>query len=347
VFPMSSTRTRGDFTHDEQSFLRSFPSPLIATNVKGAYVIPAPSTVFDSSTASADELIKNGVFWPRPSATDHPSLRRAWQRVYSQKRQIEWIAPKLEPQAGKTHILRKPAKQVANANFVTNSWSGAGIRNGGPWNRVVGQWFIPTVSQPSEAQGTEGGWNSSSWLGIDGFLTTSNDVLQAGVEQKVDGQGNASYVAWFEWFAPQQPTGSPAYINQINVPSLAVSPGQLVFCLVNYFGPIPPFGNFGNIVFLNMSTNQAFAVLLVPPPGATATGDTIEWIMEAPDGGEPTSSLPQFTPVPFLMALGSTRTATNVGNPANGDTVNIEDSNGKDLTSVTVADAIVVIDFIG
>ena len=69
--------------------------------------------------------------------------------------------------------------------------------------------MIPTVSKPTEPQGTEGGWNSASWVGIDSANTndgkfSSNDVLQAGVEQRVDARGNANYTAWFEWFAPTQ-----------------------------------------------------------------------------------------------------------------------------------------------
>jgi hypothetical protein len=100
---------------------------------------------------------------------------------------------------------------VSDQNFVNSAWAGAGIRGLGPWNGIIGIWKIPTVSQPSEPQGTEGGWNSSSWVGIDGFQVNliSNDVLQAGIQQKVDAQGNASYVAWYEWFAPGSPP--PAY----------------------------------------------------------------------------------------------------------------------------------------
>jgi hypothetical protein len=341
---MSTTDVQTQLAHDEHAFRQKFPA-LIPTNLKGAYAMPGPPDNFDPNTATEAELIKHGVFWPRPRATDHPFLKRAWETLYSPKRKIEWIAPRLEPQVGKTHISRKPLRQVAEGNFVNTAWSGAGIRGGGPWNRVFGQWVIPSVSQPSEPQGLEGGWNSSSWVGLDGFDLdiVSNDVLQAGVEQSVDAQGNASFVAWFEWFAPEQ-SGSPGYIFQVNVPGVAVGPGQMVFCLVNYIA-LFPVGNFGNVIFLNMMTNQAFGVLLAPPPGATASGNTIEWIMEAPDGGEPISALPRFTPVVFLPALGNG--ANGVADPANGDTVNIEDDSGTLLTSVTVAPAITVIDFIG
>jgi hypothetical protein len=44
---MSNADTPSEFAHDEQEFRRKFPCPLIATNLKGAYTIPAPSEDFD------------------------------------------------------------------------------------------------------------------------------------------------------------------------------------------------------------------------------------------------------------------------------------------------------------
>ena len=38
-------------------------------------------------------------------------------------------------------------------------------------------------------------------------------MVQAGIQQRLDGQGNASCVAWIEWFAPGQPGGT---INDIS-----------------------------------------------------------------------------------------------------------------------------------
>ena len=115
---------------------------------------------------------------------------------------------------------------MTEQNFVNSAWAGAGTR-GGSWNGNIGFWLIPSVSKPPEPQGLEGGWNSSSWVGIDGFDIglVSNDVLQAGIQQKVTANGQASYVAWFEWFAPQQP-GSPPYIFQTNIANFPLSPGQ-------------------------------------------------------------------------------------------------------------------------
>src|ERR1700674_480282 len=116
------------FVHDEQALRRQIPHPLIATNVKGAYAIPAPPGDFDSNSASPDDLVKNGIYWRRPAATDDPALVKAWQRFFSRK----WLArdrivPNLEPQIGKTHILRKPFRRVSETNFLNADWAGAGL----------------------------------------------------------------------------------------------------------------------------------------------------------------------------------------------------------------------------
>jgi hypothetical protein len=68
--------------------------------------------------------------------------------------------------------------------------------------------------------------------------------------------------------------------------------------------------------------------------------------MEAPDGGEPRSSVPGFSPVTFTtsFACGPNYVRTN---PATGDILNIETASGKVTTSTTVATDTANITFIG
>jgi hypothetical protein len=340
---MSTAGTaQSGFAHDEQAFRAKIPYSLISTNLRGVYASPALPDDFDPNKASAAELIKNGLLWRRPTEKDDPALQKAWQQVFSRK----WLAkdriiPELHPQIGRSHVLKKPLKRGADTNFVNTAWSGAGTR-GGHWTGIIGFWKIPTVSEPPEAQGFEGGWKSSSWIGIDGFDEgiVSNDVLQAGIEQYVSPTGVPSYVAWYEWFT--QGDSSPAYVYQTNIPNFAVSPGQQIFCSVQYVNN----GTAGYIYFANDSTGQHFSITLAPPSGATFKGNSIEWIMEAPDGGEPVTALPKFTPVVFTSAIGC-GTGSALGNPQNGDTANIEDASGKVLTSVKVGNYTATIDFIG
>jgi|HubBroStandDraft_6_1064221.scaffolds.fasta_scaffold221224_2 hypothetical protein len=341
---MSTTATKkAGFVYDEAALRQRIPYPLVPTNLHGAYTSPMPPSGFDPQKASAADLIKHGVLWRRPAAGDRPELTKAWQKLFSRQwLEKDRIVPHLEPQEGKTHVLRKALRKVSDQNFLNGAWAGAGIR-GGSWTTVIGYWNIPTVSKPSEPQGTEGGWNSSSWLGIDGFDIgiVSNDVLQAGIEQRVSANGQASYVAWFEWFAPQQ-AGSPPYIFQTNITNFPVSPGQQIYCSVQYVNN----NTAGYIYLANETTGQHFPITLAPPPGATFKGNSIEWIMEAPDGGEPTSALPKFTPVKFTSAIGCGANSA-VGNPQNGDTANVETVNGKVITAVKLGNDTVEIDFIG
>jgi hypothetical protein len=209
----------------------------------------------------------------------------------------------------------------------------------GHWATALGVWQIPTVSQPAEPQGTESGWNSSSWIGLDGF--GSNDVLQAGIQQRVTAGGQAQYIAWYEWFAPPQ-TNSPGYVWQTNITNFPVSPGQQVYCSVQYINN----NTAGYLYFANQTTGHHFSITLTPPPGASFNGDSMEWIMEAPDGGEPSASLPSFTPVQFTTALGCNATGSIVGNPRSGDYIYIV-SGGKTLTCVSLANDAVTVRFSG
>jgi hypothetical protein len=328
------------FALDEPAFRQRIPFRLETTNLRGAFVSPAPPENFDPNKASPSELVRHGLMWRRPTAKDDPELVKAWQKIFSRK----WLAkdrivPKLEPQVGKTHFLRKEPRRAADQSFLSGMWAGSGFRNGS-WNGIIGTWKIPTVSKPSEPQGTEGGWNSSSWVGIDGFFV-SNDVLQCGIQQRVNANGQASYVAWYEWWAPPQPN-SPGYVWQTNIANFPVSPGQEVYGAVQYINN----NTAGHVYFANNTTGQHFTITLAPPPGASFAGNSVEWIMEAPDGGEPISSLPKFTAVAFTSAIACG--ANNaIGNPQNGDITNIENTSNKVLTSVAVGNYTTTITFIG
>jgi hypothetical protein len=334
---------------------------LVPTNIPGVYASPAPPDDLDPHTAPPSVLQKHGLLWRRPSASDDPALVQAWKTAFGRK----WLAkdrivPHSEIQFGKTHHLRKPPRKMADGNFLGAAWSGAGVKTGS-WTTVIGNWNVPTVSKPSEPQGTEGGWNSSSWIGIDGFFI-SNDVLQAGIQQKVAANGTPSYVPWFEWFVPPPtnlppgtpvdgngyplswvgPGGSFQYIYQANITTFTVSPGDTISCSVQYTNnKTTGFINLGN-----QTTGKHFSMTLAPPPGAGFSGNSVEWIMEAPDGGEPRAALPKFTPVTFTSAIACGPNNATV-NPQTADTLNVETSGGKVLTSVTLGNDTATIKFIG
>jgi hypothetical protein len=347
------TSTPHEWVFDEQAFLRKLPYPVTPTNVKGAYSINPWPDDFDPNTASPQELIRNGILWRRPTADDPPALREAWRKVFSRK----WLAkdravPVFERQLERTHILRKAPRAISNTNYLGGAWSGAGTFTGGPYNGIIGYWTVPTVSiapQPGSApyssaysQGIL--YDSSSWVGIDGFseVIPSNDALQAGVWQYVDTSGTAHYVAWYEWWTPYGPP--PAYVNQQPIPTVPVSPGDEIAVYVSYVGTTA-----GAIYLGNLTTGKHFAITLKPPTKATFNGQTVEWIMEDPDGGEEAgTALAKFTQVQFTLAM-ACRPDGTAHNPQHDDTLNIETSSPTPqvLTKVTLGDSTVTIDFIG
>jgi hypothetical protein len=338
-----ATANEHPFHFDEAGFLQRIPYALIKTNLPGAYTSPMPPDDFDPNTASPGDLVRQGLPWRRPDAATEPRLRAAWDKVFGRK----WLAkdrivPQLRPHVGKTHLLGKKSVKQEDGRYLVPTWSGAAIDTGS-WTNVIGYWFIPTVGVPNEPQGTEGGWHCSSWIGIDGYNLdiVSNDVLQAGIDQRVDASGNVSCFAWYEWFAPQT-SGSPGYIWETEITNFPVSPGQQVYCSVAYNSN----NTAGTLYFANETTGQWFSITLAPPPGASFAGNTIEWIMEAPDGGEPISSLPSFTPVTFTGAVGCGPNGATA-NPEVADTLIIENASGVVLTSVENGDDTTTITFIG
>lgn len=344
-------RPPSEFLVDEEAFLQKLPYTIKPTNLKGVYAAEAPQDNFDPNTATAAELVKNGILWRRPEATDNPAVRQAWNQVFSRKwSAADRIVPVLEPQIGRTHILKKAPTKVSESNYLGGAWAGAATASGGPYTGVIGYWHVPTVSKASEPassypsyDSTVGiAYDSSTWIGIDGFDFTvvSNDVLQAGVEQYVDDSGNPHYVAWYEWYAPGNPP--PDYIYQTNITNLPVKAGDEMYVSVQYVSKTA-----GSIYISNVTTGKYCSLTLAPPSGATFSGNTVEWILEDPDEGEySNTALAKFTPVEFTSAMACTASGS-INNPENDDTCNIETLGGKVLTKVALGNYTVSIDFIG
>jgi Peptidase A4 family len=332
--------TQQTATRPHEAFRKALPYEVVPTNLPGAYHTPAPPEDLDPNTADSKTLIKHGGLWRRPEAGDRATLRAAWKKVFSRK----WLAknriiPKQEVQFGKTHQIKALTK--TDQGYTSGNWAG-GVLQGPPgsFTSAIGFWVIPTVGVPNEPQGFEGGWNSSSWIGIDGFKTT-NDVLQAGVQQLVDSFGIPIYVAWYEWFVKDADPIIFPYIYQTNIQNFPVAPGDTIYCSVQYVN-----NTFGQIYLANDTTGQHFSITLAPPNGASFNGSDAEWIMEAPDGGEPISALPTFTPVEFTTAAACNNAV--IANPENGDYVNIVNPITKQtLTTVSLGNDAVTINFIG
>ncbi len=340
---MTNPQSTTTLHFDEPTFLKKIPYTINRTGLAGVYSVPAPPATFNLATASQSDLTQNGILLRKPAPGDPPQVQAAWNVFLShpwdpRKR----IIPQFSTRPGVTHILRGRNKN-ADGSYTSSNWSGTGTNSGtsGPWTSIVGVWNIPSVSKPPEAA-VDGEWDSSSWIGLDGYNNT-NDVLQAGVEQTVSGSGAASYYAWYEWYAPKQ-ANSPGYIYETRITNFPVSAGQQVSCTVQYVGKTA-----GSISFANVTTGEHFSITLAPPPGASFSGGSCEWIMETPEFGDgKLASLPRFTPVTFTSALacGTLNGKSVTANPASGDTLNIL-RNGKVLTSTTAGSDTCTVTFAG
>src|SRR5271166_3338881 len=98
---MAKTKTGDGSISDkaEQALRRTTPHNLIDTNVKGVYAIPAPPDDFDAKTASAADLLKQGIYWPRPSVSAPRALRKVWDGFFAHRLPAkDRIVPHLVPQ---------------------------------------------------------------------------------------------------------------------------------------------------------------------------------------------------------------------------------------------------------
>jgi hypothetical protein len=301
--------------------------PLLPTNLDGALSIPFMPPGFDPHRASLVELHAHGFPWLRPRVHGHPHVRETWARALGERWRAQGqIVPRLQvlhrPRRG-APVVRAPLP----ADQFSPSWSGVVVP--GAFDlavsgnvSVTGQWIVPTVSRPANNRPTgpilgepgARGWDSSSWVGIDGFAPESSDVLQAGIQHFVRADGEAVYRAWFEWFVPQFVPGDPDYVYPVTITNFDVRPGDEVSCNVAYVNR-----QYGTISFSNLRTGAWFSISLTPPSNASFNARFIEWIFEAPGGGWSQGVVvPDFTPVVFANAFGCGGGAGDLVDPGAG-----------------------------
>ena len=291
---------------DEEKLRQAVPFRLEKTAMPGVLTIPAPPAGFDPRTAHPSELIRMGFPWTRPDAGSNPVGLALWDRVMAR----EWRREESVRTVGHRRHHR-PFGRVSDGPSIDSNWAGA-VLSTDACTTVLGSWQVPQISQPPEAavydEGFEG-WEMSVWVGLGGYLTNnSNNLLQAGVTRQLLTNGQWGCFPWYEWWIAgnSAASGDPAYTYQSVPLGLTVNPGDSVLCSVGYVLDQngQPVG--GHIYMGNETTGLYASPAVLPvPSGADFSGGSVEWIVEAPDGGEwgtsggPRSSLPAFTPVVF------------------------------------------------
>jgi hypothetical protein len=207
-------------------------------------------------------------------------------------------APRTPPaQPGQPTRPRQPRTPPTGTD-VSSNWSGYAAQ-GGTYSAVSGTWTVPQFA-PSSPAGAD-----ATWVGIGGVNT--RDLIQAGTQQTVSGNGSTQYQAWVETL-PQASHPVPLTIN----------PGDSVSVSITQ---VPQSQNQWQISFANNTTGQTFQVT----ENYASSMSSAEWIEEAPSAARGRQlPLDQFGSVAFSQGSAV----------KNGQSVSIADSGAQPITMV-------------
>jgi hypothetical protein len=145
-------------------------------------------------------------------------------------------------------------------------WAGYAV-TGSDFSYVQGSWIVSAVNC-NKTPNTD----SSEWVGIDGWTSTSATVEQIGTDADCNGE-SPYYWVWYEFY----PYGS------VVINSVSISPGDTFSASVTYDG-----NKYYTVAIKNESTDESFSKK-VKFNGAYKSGppkrNSAEWIMEM-DGNE-------------------------------------------------------------
>jgi len=153
---------------------------------------------------------------------------------------------------------------------TSRNWSGYVSTGGTSYTSVSGTWIIPTPD--ANVAGID-----ATWVGIGGANTT--DLIQAGTEATVNGDGTVSYDAWTETL--------PQSTRTI---TLAVNAGDTVSVSITEQS-----AGLWDVSMKNLTTGGAFSTTI----RYNSSKSSAEWIEEAPSTGRGIAPLDNFGSVKF------------------------------------------------
>jgi hypothetical protein len=139
---------------------------------------------------------------------------------------------------------------------TSHNWSGY-TSTGGTYTAVSGTWSVPQFSADT-AFGID-----AAWIGIGGVR--GRDLIQAGTQQTVSGNGSTQYEAWIEML-PQSSRPVPLSVHAGDSVSVSISEQATDQWL---------------IAFTNNTTGQTYQ----RTEQYASSHSSAEWIEEAPSGG--------------------------------------------------------------
>jgi hypothetical protein len=185
----------------------------------------------------------------------------------------------------------------SSVRSTSRNWSGYVSTGGSSYTSVSGTWVIakPDASVPGI---------DATWVGIGGANTT--DLIQAGTEATVNGDGTVTYDAWTETL--------PQSVRTI---SLAVSAGDTVSVTITEQST-----GVWLVDLKNVTTGKTYTTTI----RYNSSKSSAEWIQEAPSVGRGIAPLDNFGTVKF----------TGASTVVDGKKQNLSAANAK---AVTMADA--------
>jgi len=153
---------------------------------------------------------------------------------------------------------------------TSRNWSGYVATGGTSYTSVSGTWVVPTPD--ANVAGID-----ATWVGIGGANTT--DLIQAGTEATVNGDGTVSYDAWTETL-PQSTRTVTLTVNAGDTVSMSITEQSAGLWLVD---------------MKNSTTGKAFTTTIRYNSSKTSA----EWIEEAPSVGRGIAPLDNFGSVKF------------------------------------------------
>jgi peptidase A4-like protein len=173
----------------------------------------------------------------------------------------------IEPGTGQPQPVQ-PGTPAQDASRSSN-WSGY-VATGGTFTSVSGSWVVPHVSPTTTGA-------DATWVGIGGL--SSRDLIQAGTQATVSGDGTVRYESWIEML--------PGASRPV---PLAVTAGDAVTVSLTQ-----QTGNNWLIAMKNDTTGQTYSVT-VQYASSYASAD---WVQEAPSAGRGLVPLDNFGTLQF------------------------------------------------
>jgi hypothetical protein len=170
----------------------------------------------------------------------------------------------------------------ARISDTSSNWSGY-VANGGTYTSVTGTWVVPQVGATTTGA-------DATWVGIGGV--TGTDLIQAGTQATVTGDGSVTYSAWTE-ILPDFSRTTPLEVTAGDTVTVTITEQSNGVWL---------------IVMVNDTTSDTYEKTL----RYASSRSSAEWVQEAPSTSRGIVTLSDFGSVRFI-AGSAVRDGTSLG----------------------------------